>query len=144
MLNPAVIKTYLVVAIGGAIGSVARFWLGDLGSTLVNGTFPWGILMVNLIGCFVIGFFSEATGSSGMLKVGPNTRTFVIVGICGGFTTFSSFSLGTLSLLQRGDLFLPIANVVASVIGCLIAVAAGVGLVRFTNISAENLENGRI
>jgi CrcB protein len=144
MLNPAVIKTYLVVAIGGAIGSVARFWLGDLGSTLVNGTFPWGILMVNLIGCFVIGFFSEATGSSGMLKVGPNTRTFVIVGICGGFTTFSSFSLGTLSLLQRGDLFLPIANVVASVIGCLIAVAAGGGLVRFTNISAENLENGRI
>jgi CrcB protein len=87
---------------------------------------------------------NQQTGSSGMLKVGPNTRTFVIVGICGGFTTFSSFSLGTLSLLQRGDLFLPIANVVASVIGCLIAVAAGVGLVRFTNISAENLENGRI
>jgi CrcB protein len=79
-----------------------------------------------------------------MLKVGPNTRTFVIVGICGGFTTFSSFSLGTLSLLQRGDLFLPIANVVSSVVGCLIAVAAGVWLVRFTNISTENLENGRI
>lgn len=144
MFNPRAIRTYLAVAIGGALGSVGRLWLGNLGATLMYGTFPWGILMVNLIGSFVIGFFGEATGSSGMLKIGADTRSFVMVGICGGFTTFSSFSLGTLSLLQMGELVLPMANIVSSVAGCLLATAAGVWLVRFTNISAEKTEEWRI
>jgi CrcB protein len=144
MPDARIVRTYLVVAIGGAIGSAARFWLGNLGSTLIYGTFPWGILMVNLLGCFVIGFFSEATGSAGMLNVSPDMRVFVIVGLCGGFTTFSSFSLGTLSLLQQGQLLAPIANVVLSVAGCLAAVTVGIWLVRFTNLSTEKMEDRRI
>ena len=144
MPDGRIIKTYLVVAIGGAVGSAARFWLGNLGATLIYGTFPWGILIVNLLGCFVIGFFSEATGSAGMLSVSPDMRAFVIVGLCGGFTTFSSFSLGTLVLLQKGQLLAPLANVVLSVAGCLAAVTIGVWLVRFTNLSTEKMESRSI
>ena len=144
MPDAKIVRTYLVVAIGGAIGSAARFWLGNLGSTLIYGTFPWGIMIVNLLGCFVIGFFSEATGSAGMLKVSSDMRSFVIVGLCGGFTTFSSFSLGTLALLQKGQLVAPIADVVLSVAGCLAAVTIGIWLVRFTNLSTEKMEERRI
>jgi CrcB protein len=144
MPDGRIVRTYLVVALGGAIGSAARFWLGNLGSTLIYGTFPWGILMVNLLGCFVIGFFSEATGGTGMLEVSPDMRIFVIVGLCGGFTTFSSFSLGTLSLLQHGQFLAPLANVVLSVAGCLFAVTVGIWLVRFTNLSTEKMEDRRI
>jgi CrcB protein len=133
-----------LVALGGATGSVARFWLSNLGSSLVYGAFPWGILMVNLLGCFIIGFFSEATGNAGMLNLSPDTRIFVIVGLCGGFTTFSSFSLGTVTLLQNGQLLAPMANITLSVIGCLVATTIGVWLVRFTNISTKEAENRRI
>jgi len=144
MPDARIIRTYLLVALGGALGSVARFWLGNLGATLVYGVFPWGILLVNLLGCFIIGFFSEATGRVGMLKVSQDTRTFVMVGICGGFTTFSSFSLGTLALLQKGQLIAPMMNVILSVFGCLIATTIGIWLVRFTNLSTEEMENRRI
>ena len=144
MPNTKILRTYLVVAIGGAIGSAARLWLSSLGSTLIYGTFPWGIMIVNVLGCFVIGFFSEATGSANMLNVPPDLRAFVIVGLCGGFTTFSSFSLGTLTLLQQGQLFAPIANIVLSVAGCLAAVTVGVWLVRFTNLSTVKMEDRRI
>jgi len=144
MPDARIIRTYLLVALGGALGSVARFWLGNLGATLVYGVFPWGILLVNLLGCFIMGFFSEATGRVGMLKVSQDTRTFVMVGICGGFTTFSSFSLGTLALLQKGQLIAPMMNVILSVFGCLIATTIGIWLVRFTNLSTEEMENRRI
>lgn len=129
------IKMYLLVALGGGLGSIARFWLGNLGATLTSAAFPWGTIWANWIGCFVIGFFSEATRASGLLQVSPETRNFVIIGFCGGFTTFSSFSLGTLALLDAGQLAQPLANVLLSIIGCLTAVSLGVWLVRFTHLS---------
>lgn len=132
------LRTYVVIAIGGLIGSVARYWLGDLGTTLLTDAFPWGILIVNVLGCFVIGFFSEATGASGMLSVSSDLRVFVIVGLCGGFTTFSSFNLSTIVLLTSGHWLSGLANIVLSVACCLIGVVMGVELVKFTNISAEN------
>lgn len=134
-------RTYLIVALGGVIGSIARYWFGDLGTTLLTDAFPWGILLVNVLGCFVIGFFSEATGASGMLTVSAELRAFVIVGICGGFTTFSSFSLGTVALLASGHWLSGIGNIVLSVLLCLIGVTIGVELVRFTNISTENVDH---
>ena len=134
------IKMYLFVAFGGALGSIARFWLGNLGATLTSAVFPWGIIWVNWIGCFVIGFFSEATRATGLLQVSPETRNLVVVGMCGGFTTFSSFSLGTLALLQAGQLMQPLANVLLSVIGCMVAVFFGVWLVRFTHLSEGEVE----
>lgn len=134
------IKMYLFVAFGGALGSIARYWLGNLGATLTHAAFPWGIIWVNWIGCFVIGFFSEATRTTGMLQVSPELRNCVVVGLCGGFTTFSSFSLGTLALLDAGRLLQPLANVLLSVIGSIFAVCLGVWLVRFTHLSEEEIE----
>jgi CrcB protein len=131
------LRTYLIVALGGSIGSVARYWLGDLGTTLLTDSFPWGILLVNVLGCFVIGFFSEATGPSGMLTVSAELRSFVIIGICGGFTTFSAFSLGTIALLTSGHWLSGLGNIILSIFLCLIGVTIGVELVRFTNIATE-------
>ena len=78
--------TYLLVALGGAIGSVARFWCSGLVANTLGQTFPWGTLLVNIVGSFVIGFIATLTGPDGRLFVPSDARTFVMVGICGGFT----------------------------------------------------------
>ncbi|MCX8253102.1 putative fluoride ion transporter CrcB [Beijerinckiaceae bacterium RH AL1] len=124
--------TYLYVALGGAIGSVARFALSGSIARAANEVFPWGTLIVNIIGCFTIGFFATLTGPGGRVPATPDARAFVMVGICGGFTTFSSFSLQTLTLARDGDMLRAGANIVASVLFCLIGawlgVAAGTAL----------------
>lgn len=123
--------TYLYVALGGALGSLARFALSGAIARSLQEVFPWGTLIVNITGCFVIGFFSALTGPEGRVLVPPDLRQFVMVGICGGYTTFSSFSLQTLNLARDGDPVRAGLNVVASVGLCLVfvwvgAVAAGV------------------
>lgn len=140
MISFTVVRMYVLVAIGGAIGSIIRYWLGDLGATITHAAFPWGTLWVNWIGCFVIGLFSEATKATAMMPASAETRNFVIVGICGGFTTFSSFSLGTLSLWNHGLVFEPVAYVLLSAIGCILAVTFGVWLVRFTHLTKEDVQ----
>jgi len=119
------VATYLWIAIGGALGSVARYGCSSLAARWVGETFPWGTLIVNVVGSFVIGFFAILTGPDGRLIVAPNTRQFVMVGICGGYTTFSSFSLQTLNLLRDGDMPGAAANIVASVAACMAAVWLG-------------------
>lgn len=140
MLNFSAIRMYVLVATGGAIGSVVRYWLGDLGATLTHAAFPWGTLWVNWIGCFVIGFFSEATKATAMMPASAEIRNFMIVGICGGFTTFSSFSLGALTLLQHGLVWQSASYILLSTIGCLFAVTLGVWLVRFTHLTTEDVQ----
>ena len=117
--------TYLWIALGGAIGSVARFACSSLIANWFGQTFPWGTLLVNVSGSFVIGFFSTLTGPDGRVMVAGDIRQFVTVGICGGYTTFSSFSLQTLNLIRDGDLMEAGGNVLASVIGCLASVWLG-------------------
>ena len=117
--------TYLWIAIGGALGSVARYGCSSLVARAVGETFPWGTLIVNVTGSFVIGFFVGLTGPDGRMAVSPNARQFVTVGICGGYTTFSSFSLQTLNLVRDGDLVGAGGNVLGSVIGCLASVWLG-------------------
>jgi CrcB protein len=117
--------TYLLVALGGALGSVARFWFSGVIAARMGETFPWGTLLVNVTGSFVIGFFATATGPEGRWLAPSNTRTFFMVGICGGYTTFSSFSLQTLNLMREGEWFRAGANSVASLVLCLIAVWLG-------------------
>jgi CrcB protein len=116
---------YLLVALGGALGSVARFWFSGFIATRMGETFPWGTLLVNITGSFVIGFFATLTGTGGRWLAPSNTRIFFMVGICGGYTTFSSFSLQTLNLMRDGDWFRAGANCVASVVLCLLAVWLG-------------------
>ncbi len=118
-------QSYLWIAIGGALGSVGRYWCSGVVARLIGETFPFGTLIVNVLGSFVIGFFATLTGPDGRVFVGSTARQFVMVGICGGYTTFSSFSLQTLELARDGEWLDAGANVVASVVLCLIAVRLG-------------------
>jgi CrcB protein len=94
----------------------------------VGETFPWGTLVINVTGSFVIGFFGALTGPDGRVFVGSTARQFVMVGMCGGYTTFSSFSLQTLNLMNDGEWLQAGANIGLSVLLCMIAVWAGVVL----------------
>src|SRR5229473_2248297 len=118
-------ENYIWVAIGGAVGTTGRYWLSGLVARLIGETFPWGTLLINVTGSFIIGFFATLTGPDGRVFVGSTARQFVMVGICGGFTTFSSFSLQTLNLMNDGEWLRAGANVGASVMLCLVSVWAG-------------------
>jgi fluoride exporter len=120
--------SYFWVAIGGAVGTVGRFWLSGVVARLIGETFPWGTLVINVTGSFIIGFFGTLTGPDGRIFVGSTSRQFVMIGICGGYTTFSSFSLQTLNLMNDGEWLYAGANITGSVILCLVAVWAGYAL----------------
>ena len=119
--------TYLWIAMGGALGSMARYATSNAVAGWLGGHFPWGTLIINILGSFVIGFFAALTGPGGRLHllVSNDARLFVMIGICGGYTTFSSFSLQTLDLMHDGAWMRAGLNVVGSVALCLIAVFAG-------------------
>ena len=117
--------TYALIALGGAIGSVARAWLGNALVALTGPAFPWGTIAINVLGSFVIGLFGTLTATDGRFAASFDTRAFVMVGLCGGFTTFSSFSLQTLDLLRSGQSGRALVNVAASVVLCVGAVALG-------------------
>jgi CrcB protein len=116
---------YLWVAIGGALGSLGRFWLSGLVAGRFGETFPWGTLVVNVTGSFVIGFLAALNEAESRALASPGFRQFFMIGICGGYTTFSSFSLETLKRLQDGEWLHAGGNVVLSVVLCLVAVWLG-------------------
>lgn len=118
----------LFVAIGGAIGSVARFWLTELSARLWGGDFPWGTIIANVTGSLLIGVIAALPVLGPRDLLGPLGRQFVMIGIMGGYTTFSSFSLQTLTMLQHGHLAKAAVNIAGSVALCLIAVWAGYAL----------------
>jgi CrcB protein len=117
--------TWLAVAVGGATGSLARFWLGAAMTALTGPRFPWGTLLINVVGSFVIGLVAAVTLAPARIGMHPDLRIFLMVGVCGGFTTFSAFSLQTLELLQAGDLWPAAGYVAGSVVFCMIAVWGG-------------------
>jgi CrcB protein len=119
------VTLYLLIALGGALGSVARFFLSGLVANQFGATFPWGTLVINVTGSFVIGFFFTLTEPGGRVFASSNTRQFVMTGLCGGYTTFSAFSLQTLNLAREGEWFHAGANTVGSVVACLLAVWLG-------------------
>jgi fluoride exporter len=125
--------SYLWIALGGAFGTTARYWLSGVIARTIGETFPWGTLLVNVSGSFVIGVFVALTGPDGRWFVGSTARQFVMIGICGGYTTFSSFSLQTLNLVNDGEWFRASANIALSVALCLIAVWVGVALAGLIN-----------
>ncbi|ATC66222.1 fluoride efflux transporter CrcB [Nibricoccus aquaticus] len=116
---------YMWIALGGALGSVARFGAAEAVTRGVAGAFPWGTLVVNVVGSFVIGFFATLTAPGGRWPVGSEGRHFFMTGVLGGFTTFSSFSLQTLGLMQKGEWLRAGGNVAGSVGLCLVAVWLG-------------------
>ncbi|HEY0525988.1 MAG TPA: fluoride efflux transporter CrcB [Stellaceae bacterium] len=116
---------YLWIALGSALGGVARYWMSLAAVRLVGERFPWGTLVINILGSFVIGYFGTLTMPDGPRPASMEMRLFVMVGICGGFTTFSSFSLQTLELLRGGESLRALAYIVASVLLCIAGTALG-------------------
>jgi len=116
--------TCLLVTIGGAIGTLARYLISIL-ALPISRELPWGTIGINVTGSFLIGFFGTLTLAHGRYPVSENIRLFVMVGLCGGYTTFSSFSLQTLDLLRGGAIVRATVNIVASVALCVCAVAVG-------------------
>ena len=116
---------YLAVALGGALGTVGRYFISGVVANAFGETFPWGTLIINITGSFVIGFFATLAAPDGRLMVSGTTRQFVMVGLCGGYTTFSSFSLQTLNLMRSGEWAPAAGNVIGSVVFCMIGVWLG-------------------
>ncbi len=116
---------YLLIAIGGALGSVGRFWASGVVANLTGGAFPFGTMFVNVTGAIVIGFFAALTGPEGRVFVGASGRQFVMTGVCGGYTTFSTFSLETMNLVRDGEWLFAGLNAILSVALCLAAVWLG-------------------
>ncbi len=115
----------MLVLAGSALGGLARFWLGLWAVTAWGPSFPWGTLLINVAGSLVIGVAATALPAAS-----SDVRAFLMVGICGGFTTFSSYSLQSLELLQAGRMGAALAYMAASVALCLAATATGWGLGR--------------
>jgi CrcB protein len=116
---------YVWVSIGGALGTAARYWFSGLVANHFGETFPWGTMFINISGSFVIGFFATITGPDGRIFASTEMRQFVMIGLCGGYTTFSSFSLQTLNLVRDGETAWALANIGLSVVLCLVAVWIG-------------------
>ncbi|HEX3966486.1 MAG TPA: fluoride efflux transporter CrcB [Edaphobacter sp.] len=118
--------SYLWVMAGSGLGGLLRFIIGKLAIPLdTSAGFPIGTVLINIIGSFVIGYFGTLTLHSGKYAVSENVRIFVMIGICGGFTTFSSFSLQTFEMARTGAWGRALANILLSVLLCMAAVAAG-------------------
>ncbi len=118
-------RTWLAVAAGGAIGSLARFWLAAAMTALTGPRFPWGTLLINVVGSGVIGLVAAVTLSPARVAMHSDLRIFLMVGVCGGFTTFSAFSLQTLELVQSGDIWPAAGYIAGSILFCLAAVWGG-------------------
>ncbi len=128
---------FFAVVAGSAIGGAARYGLSGVVARAFGETFPWGTLVVNVTGSFLIGFVATVTGPDGRLFAGPVTRQFWMPGIFGGFTTFSSFSLQTLLLAEDGEWRQAAANVALSVALCLAGVWLGAVLGGWVNRGAR-------
>ena len=116
---------YILVMLGGALGTGARFWASGFIAERAGELLPLGTLVVNVTGSFAIGFLAALTGPEGRFLVSPLVRQFFMIGVCGGYTTFSSFSLQTLDLVRDGDWFKAGLNTLLSFVCCLTAVWLG-------------------
>ena len=127
------IQTYLIVMSGGALGTGLRLWLSSFLAARYGETFPVGTLAVNVLGSLVIGFYIGLTGPQGIIFASPLARQFVTMGVLGGFTTFSSFSLQTYNLLADGNWFRGALNAVLSLFMCLLSTWAGTAIASALN-----------
>lgn len=118
-------QAYVWIGLGGALGSMARHWCNGAITALAGVGFPWGTLLINVLGSLVIGFAAATMGANGRFPADPGAQQFLMVGLCGGYTTFSAFSLQTLALMQGGQWLAAGANMGLSVGLCLVAVWLG-------------------
>ena len=123
-------RLYALVALGGAVGSVGRYWLSGVVARLTGPASPWGTVLINVTGSFAIGVLA-AQLIHGRVHGTASLQALMMAGLCGGFTTFSAFSLQTVDLLREGHAWWAAANVAGSVTLCVMASAAGLALGRF-------------
>jgi fluoride exporter len=116
---------YILVMVGGALGTGARFWVSGFVAERGGELFPLGTLVVNITGSFAVGFLAAFMDPEGFFFISPRLRQFFMIGVCGGYTTFSSFSLQTLDLVRDGDWFKAGLNTLLSFVCCLAAVWLG-------------------
>ncbi len=121
-------KIILLVALGGAIGSVARYLVGKASLLLWGPDYPWGTLIVNVVGCFAMGILAGLLAH--YTELSQEVRTFLMVGVLGGFTTFSAFSLDIVTLYQRGTWVAAALYLFASIVASVAALIGGMALVR--------------
>lgn len=129
--------------VGGALGTLARYVVSVL-MLPASKDLPWGTIVINVTGSFLIGFFGTLTLASGRYPVPENVRLFVMIGFCGGYTTFSSFSLQTLDLLRAGAMGRAFVNIAGSVVVCILAVAAGHAIASYFNGGAQKIAQAAI
>jgi len=127
------VRTYLWIAIGSAFGGVARVWLSGFTQRHLGDSFPWGILLVNVLGSFAMVLFAEVTLEAARFATHNDARQFFMAGVCGAFTTFSAFSFETLAQLRAGDWQKASAYVVVSVLLCLAGAWLGLAAARQIN-----------
>jgi CrcB protein len=130
--------TCLAVAAGGAFGTLARYLI-SLTALPFDRELPWGTIAVNVTGCFIIGLVGTLTLAQGRYPISEGARLFFMVGLCGGYTTFSAFSLQTFDLLRSGALVRAAANVLISVVLCIAAVALGHAIAARLNGNATQI-----
>jgi CrcB protein len=118
----------LAIGVGGAIGAVLRFVISGLAYSLLGQNFPWGTLIVNMIGCFVIGFLSRLFED---LAISPNLRVLILVGGLGAFTTFSTYALENVNLLRDGELGIALIDITVSTVLGIIFVFLGMALAQY-------------
>ena len=124
---------YLLIGFGSALGGMMRYWCSIHITTFLGHNFPWDIIIINVIGSFVIGLAAAMSGPDSKWALDFETKQFLMVGICGGYTTFSSFSLQTMNLLHDGKMLQASGNIILSVIFCLISVKLGYSLTSYIN-----------
>lgn len=125
-------KTIILIGLGSGLGGVLRYWLSGVVAERIGETFPWGTMTVNIIGSLLIGLLASFVDSDRILMT-PGSRQFLMMGFCGGFTTFSSFSLQTIRLMQDSEWLHAGGNILFSVFLCLIGVFIGYKLGQFVN-----------
>ena len=135
--------TCLIIMAGGALGTLARYLISVL-ATPISGNLPWGTILINITGSFIIGLFGTLTLAHGRFPVSENMRLFVMIGLCGGYTTFSSFSLQTLDLIRSGAMMRAGVNIAASVVLCVAAVSAGHLIASYFNGGEKQVAQLRI
>lgn len=132
-LDGSDLKTLLLIGLGSALGGMGRYGVSHWLAARFGDGFPLGTLAVNVVGSFVIGVFFYMTASEGRWMVDPDWRQFVLVGLCGGFTTFSTFSLQVMQQMRAGEWTAAMSNVLLSVFLCLLAVYVGMVCARWIN-----------
>lgn len=121
----------MAIALGGALGALARFFTQHYISLWLGLQFPWGTLVANVLGCFILGLLTGFWANQ-IVPISPEIRGVIVIGFLGAFTTFSAFSLDTLVLFQSGDVLRAAMNVCLNIILCLFAVGLGYWLTRST------------